>query len=114
MFGTIDIGAVPAGLTRATGILKGIKDTYLKLDLEVTDKVDAFFIHEKVDLHDNSPVVNNAFDYKRKTIGFDYQDSPNTVIGVSYDRVAFDETGPDTLQDSGGWKRVRVDVRVKF
>jgi len=114
MFGNLNIGTLPAGRTSASGSIQGIEDGLLKLDYEINEKITAIFIHEKVAVHDNSIIVPNAFDYKRKTLGIDYQMAPNTVLGVRYDQVAYDVEAVDTVADGGGWSRVRVDISVKF
>lgn len=114
MYGNIGVGNLPAGHTRATGSLKGIEDVFLKLDVKISEKLSACVVQERVAVNDNSAIVNNAFDYKRNTLGFDYQYAPNTQLRLRYDLVSFDETPANQLQDAGGWSRKRLELRVRF
>jgi len=64
-------------------------------------------------VNDNS-FITNAYDYKHNTLGISYQYSPNTSFGISWDKVTFDRPEANTLQDTGGWERFRVEMSVRF
>ena len=115
LFGAMSFGQLPAGSTLATGSLSGIEDAAIIIDHGVSEKLSVRFIHEKVSVNDNSPAVTNLFDYKRDSLGLDYRYRPNTSLEVSWDKVTFDRADSiSQLEDSGGWDRYRMGLRVKF
>jgi hypothetical protein len=114
MFGRMDAGVLPQGTNLASGSLNGIKDIFVKLGAELTEKTDGCLVYEKAEANDSSAVIANAQEYKRLTLGLDHQYAPNTVFGVRYDTVEYDVDAVNTAQNAGGWNRIRVEMSVKF
>lgn len=112
--GHIGSGALPLGRTLATGSLAGIEDGLIRLDYDIDEKLSAYLLQEKVVVNDNSILIANARDYKRVGLGLSYQYAPNTSFGIQYDSVEYDRSVINDTANSGGWKRVRVEMNVKF
>jgi len=114
MYGNMSIGALPAGRTRATGSLQDMKELLFKLDYIINDKLDAVFIHEKIKENSRDNPLMVGFDYKRRTIGFDYRYAPRTTLGLKYDYVEFDKGPENLVTNGGGWSRYRLEVITLF
>ncbi len=107
MFGNMALGTLPEGRSFATGSLTGIKDVFFLFEVELSEKTSGTVIHETV-----SANKSNVEGYQRITIGIDNHYAPNTAIGLRYDTVEFDNN--NYAQNSGGWNRIRVEMRAKF
>lgn len=114
MYGNLNLGPNPAGLTRATGSLQDMKELLFKLDYSINEKLDAVFIHEKIKENSRDNLLMVGHDYKRRTIGFDYRYAPRTTLGLKYDYVEFDKGPENLLSNGGGWSRYRLEVMTLF
>lgn len=114
LFGSMGYGALPGGSTLATGSLAGIEDAAFILNHTITDRLSACLVHERVSVNDNSPIINETFDYTRDTLSLEYRYRPNTMLELRWDMIHYDQSVLDMLPNSGGWERYRLGMRVRF
>ena len=125
MFGQMNATTVTPGMTDASGSLQGIKDIFLKLESELSEKNTGCLLYEKVDANNSDGnTANDNHEYTRLTLGLDHQYAPNTVFGLRYDMIEYDGQGVDPFDataknindfiNGGGWNRIRVEMNVKF
>jgi hypothetical protein len=113
------MGAAAVGMDGATGSVTGIKDLMVELKSELNEKTDGFLQYETVEGEDTNNDGTVAADYNRLTLGLDHQYAPNTTFGIRYDTVEFDDADTNAgddgdATDSGGWNRIRIEMKVKF
>ncbi len=99
----------------ATGSLRGVKDFLVKLDHDLGKETDGYLIYETATTNDTDGLSsNNSPDYTRMTLGLDYQYRPNTVFGVRFDQVDYDDDTVGAAANTGSWHRFRIEATMKF
>lgn len=126
-----------AGVGEGTGALTGVKDLLIKFSADFNDKTSGYIKYEVCEDNDSSaarliagdPAVTGhlAQDYKLITLRFKHIYKPNTILGLQYDYMKYDNDNVNNAHsiganeafvtdDSnwGGWQRITADVQVKF
>lgn len=125
-----------ARMGEASGALTGVKDLLIKFSAEFNEKTSGFIKYEIVKDNDTStarlvagdPMVtgHGRQDFRLLTLRFKHIYKPNTVLGLRYDLMKYEESGVDTAHvtgvegyltddvNGGGWQRVGADIQVKF
>jgi hypothetical protein len=124
------------GVGEGSGSLTGVKDLMVKFSADFNDKTSGYIKYEVVKDNDSSAarmiagdaavIGHLAQDYKLITLKFKHIYKPNTVLGLQYDYLQYDNdavndahvTGNEAFAtddvNMGGWQRITADVQVKF
>jgi len=125
------------GVGEGTGALTGVKDLLIKFSADFNDKTSGYIKYEVCEDNDSSaarliagdPSVTGhlAQDYKLFTLRFKHIYKPNTVLGLQYDYMKYDNDNVNNAHSIGGneayvtddinwggWQRITADVQVKF
>ena len=125
-----------AGVGEPTGALTGVKDLLVKLSADFNDKTSGYIKYEVVKDNDTDverliagdPMVtgHRIQDFKLLTLKFKHIYKPNTILGLRYDYLKYDDDAVNDFHrtnneafitddvNAGGWQRITADVQVKF